>query len=111
MQQTQANYVLPNMLPPVHYKVPPPHHPPAVPASFHLPTSTQLNPARAPFSTPSYISSAPSFPTPGSAPTLPIPGSAPTLTIPGSTVAVQLRVDEAKGQYQAMEKERKKAEA
>merc|ERR1719341_1433787 len=100
MQQTQANYVFPNMLPPVNYKVPPPHHPPAVPGSFHLPTSTQLNPARAPFLTPSYISSAPSLPTLDSAPILPIPGS---------TVAVQLRVDEAKGQYQAMEKERKKA--
>ena len=92
-QLAQVTHIFPNKFPPIHYKVPPPHHPPAVPASFHLPPSTQNCPIRASFQAPSSLSSSPSFPTPGSA------------------AAVQLRVDEAKWQYQAIEKERKKTEA
>jgi hypothetical protein len=93
MQQAQVTHVFPKMFPPINYKVPPPHHPPAVPASFHLPPSTQQYPVRAPFQTPS------------------IPSSSPSLPTSGSAAAIQLWVDEAKWQYQAIEKERKKSEA
>ena len=34
MQQAQATHVFPNMFPPINYKVPPPHLPPAISASF-----------------------------------------------------------------------------
>jgi len=67
MQQAQVTHVFPNMFPPINYKVPPPHHPPAVPASFHLPPSTQHYQVRAPFQTPSSPSPSPTRPTPGSA--------------------------------------------
>eukprot|EP00092_Neocalanus_flemingeri_P041376 GFUD01045052.1.p1 GENE.GFUD01045052.1~~GFUD01045052.1.p1 ORF type:complete len:389 (-),score=117.55 GFUD01045052.1:372-1538(-) len=34
----QVPLVFPGQFPPINFKVPPPHHPPAVPASFHLPS-------------------------------------------------------------------------
>jgi len=84
--------IFPGNFPPINMKIPPPHHPPAVPASFHLPpsTTTTLHTAK------------PSF-TPSALP--------PSLPIPGSATAIQLRVEEAKWQFQALEKERKKTEA
>jgi len=84
--------IFPGKFPPINIKIPPPHHPPAVPASFHLPpTTTTLHPTRSPFPTPSTLY--------------------PSLPTPGSATSIELRVEEAKWQFQALEKERKKTEA
>jgi hypothetical protein len=85
--------IFPGKFPPINIKIPPPHHPPAVPARFHLPpTTTTLHPTRSPFPTPSTL-----YP--------------PSLPTPGSATSIKLRVEEAKWQFQALEKERKKTEA
>jgi len=87
--------IFPGKFPPINIKIPPPHHPPAVPSSFHHPPS---------YATSTLHSTKPPLP----------PSSTinpPSLPTPGSATAIQMRVEEAKWQFQALEKERKKTEA
>ena len=61
-----------NKFPPVNFKAPPPHHPPAVPVIFHL-ASHDVN---QPIHPPAY--------------------SPPSLPLPGSVTAIHIRVEEAR---------------
>jgi len=91
LMSRQVPLVFPGQFPPINFKVPPPHHPPAVPASFHL----------LPNPLPATVHALPYTFTPIASPH-------PT---PGSAADIQLRVDAAQWQFQALEKDRKKTEA
>ena len=90
----QVPLVFPGQFPPINFKVPPPHHPPAVPANFHLPSYSNPLPATIHVPLP-YTST-------------PVTSPYPT---PGSAADILLRMDEAQWQFQALEKARKKTEA
>eukprot|EP00092_Neocalanus_flemingeri_P021907 GFUD01023764.1.p1 GENE.GFUD01023764.1~~GFUD01023764.1.p1 ORF type:complete len:396 (-),score=121.32 GFUD01023764.1:477-1664(-) len=85
----QVPLVFPGQFSAINFKVPPPHHPPAVPASFHH-LSSNLHTMDLPFSS-SDIS--------------------PSPPAPGSAAELLLRVEEAQWHLKALENDRKKTEA
>jgi len=94
LMSRQVPLVFPGQFPPINFKVPPPHHPPAVPANFHLPSYSNPLPATIHVPLP-YTST-------------PVTSPYPT---PGSAADILLRMDEAQWQFQALETDRKKTEA
>jgi len=102
--QVKFPMVFPGQFPPINYKIPPPHHPPAVPAYFD---PSQFSPTPQPISS-RYTS---------------MPSTSPTnikrdyfttfqsTSASGSPTNFELRVEELKWQFKALEKERKKTEA
>eukprot|EP00092_Neocalanus_flemingeri_P000791 GFUD01000842.1.p1 GENE.GFUD01000842.1~~GFUD01000842.1.p1 ORF type:complete len:397 (+),score=139.29 GFUD01000842.1:69-1259(+) len=88
----QVPLVFPGQFPPINFKIPPPHHPPAIPASFDLPSPLHYP---LPPCTPRRSDISPSLPSPS----------------PGSPADILLRVEEARWQLKALETDRKKTEA
>merc|ERR1719186_1926458 len=94
LMSRQVPLVFPGQFPPINFKVPPPPHPPAVPANFHIPSYS--NPLPATIHVPLPYTSTPV--------TSPYPN-------PGSDADILMRMDEAQWQFQALETDRKKTEA
>eukprot|EP00092_Neocalanus_flemingeri_P021906 GFUD01023763.1.p1 GENE.GFUD01023763.1~~GFUD01023763.1.p1 ORF type:complete len:386 (-),score=136.41 GFUD01023763.1:477-1634(-) len=88
----QVPLVFPGQFPPISFKIPPPHHPPAIPASFDLPSPLHYH---LPPCTPRRSDVSPSLPSPSL----------------GSPADILLRVEEARWQLKALETDRKKTEA
>jgi len=103
--QVKFPMVFPGQFPPINYKIPPPHHPPAVPANFE---HSQFALTPKPISS-RYTS------LPSSSPTTYIRRDCSTFfqstSASGSPTNFQLRVEELKWQFKALENERRKIEA